>query len=237
MHLGVPGWVGCILGSPIGITAGRSLAGAGDGMPAQSCELSMVPVGGESNASRRRSLQVAWRMFGCRHVASAWCLKVGAEKFVGDADVWTGPDMDPGESPHWQLMLGYKFPRWRLAICRDAVNYKSGPAGRWGRVAVYEPVSLQQFGYEPFLRQVSQHALGRCCPFKGGTKKLGDRTHEIHLDAFHRSGFEPLLDVFIGGKSHKIVHTAAHVDGGGGKVRMDAGKDAGVMDALREPHV
>jgi hypothetical protein len=110
--LGGLSWVGCILRSPIGITVGSSLAGAGDGtLVLESCELSMVHVGGGSNASRHQSLQVAQHVLGRHHVGSAWCLEVGTEEFVGDADVWTGRAMNPGEPPHWRLMLGYKLHR------------------------------------------------------------------------------------------------------------------------------
>jgi hypothetical protein len=65
-------------------------------------------------------------------------------------------------------------------------------------------VSLEQFGYEPFLQQVSQHTLGRHLSFKEDAKKPRDRTHEIYLDAFRQSGFEPLLDWW---KSTQNLHS------------------------------
>lgn len=95
---------------------------------------------------------------------------------------------------------------------------------------------LKQFGHEPFLRQVSRQALGHDCPLKVDTEEPEDGTHEIDLDMFSQSGLEPLLDVLIGGTAHKIVQVAAHIDGDGGKVRMDANEDARAMHALLETH-
>ena len=78
----------------------------------------------------------------------------------------------------------------------------------------------------------------RChSPLEIDAKEPGDRAHEINLDSLSKSGLEPFLDGCIGGEVHKIIHVAAYIDEGGGKVRMDANKDTWVMFALLEPHV
>ena len=109
----------------IGIASG-GLGGAGNRIVVVSGEFAVRALGCESDATGGGAFEIAEDMFGRCHVTGAGRLELGAEKLVCDPNIWTGGDVQPGESANKRLILCDEFcSRW-LAVNWTAVNDEAG---------------------------------------------------------------------------------------------------------------